>query len=248
MNGWAREIIRDNDEVICYLPDKKAVMAGHNLDISTDKNFPSLLPEQTEKLKHVYSISVRKSERIAGRSTQMLTILPKDAFRYGYRLWADDKTGLLLKTDLIGAEGKILEQFMFTAIVIGGEIADVELKPGFSGKGMVWQRAEQTSQDSKESADWVASDLPAGFEITKQMVRGIPGKPHPVTHLVFSDGLATVSVFIEKGMPAAEKDIATGMGGVHAYRTRRDNYQVTTVGEVPAVTVARIGESIHPRK
>lgn len=249
MNGWAREIIRDNDQVVCYLPDKKSVMAGHNLDISTDKNFPSLLPEQTEKLKHVYSISVHKSERIAGRPTQMLTIRPKDAFRYGYRLWADDKTGLLLKTDLIAADGKILEQFMFTTIVIGGDITDADLKSGFSGQGMEWQRAGQPDQDTTGNNNWAASDLPPGFELTKQMIRGMPGKSVPVTHLVFSDGLATVSVFIEKGMPAREKDrqIATGMGGVHAHRTRRDEYQVTTVGEVPAATVSRIGESIHRR-
>ena len=246
MNGWAREIIRDNDKVTCYLPDKKSIMAGHNMDISADKNFPSLLPAQTEKLKNVYAISVHKSERIAGRTTQMLTIVPRDAFRYGYRFWADNKTGLLLKSDLIDTDGKILEQFMFTAITIGGTIPDSELKPSYSGKGMVWQRADQTTLEVNTS-DWAAADLPHGFELTKHMVRALPGKPHPVTHLVFSDGLAAVSVFVEKEVPVNKKSerIATGMGGVHAYRTRRDDFQVTAVGEVPAITVSKIGDSVH---
>jgi len=250
MNGWAREIIRDNDQVICYLPDKKSVMAGHNLDISTDKNFPSLLPAQTEKLKSVYTISVHKSERIAGRPTQMLAIVPRDTFRYGHRLWADDKTGLLLKTDLIDADSKVLEQFMFTTIVIGGDIADADLKPSFTGKGMAWQRADEPRSATSARSEWIATDLPDGFELTRHMVRGIPGKTGPVTHLVFSDGLATVSVFIEKGMPskAGADRIATGMGGAHAYRTRFNDFQVTTVGEVPAATVSRIGDSIRPRQ
>jgi len=248
LNGWAREIIRDNDEVICYLPDKKAVMAGHRSGRPIEQTkFPSILPDKVEHLNKSYKISTRDAERIAGRPTVLVTIEPKDTYRYGYRFWADRATGLLLKSDLVDSKGKTIEQFMFTNISIGQPIKDKDLQPTYSGKGMVWHRGGGNSAEkSVDSEHWQVTNLPAGFRVTGRMMRDVPGKSHPVTHLVISDGLAAVSVFIENNVASKKNSepMVTGMGAAHAYRASMNGHQVTAVGEVPASTVELIGRSL----
>jgi len=248
LNGWAREIIRDNDEVICYLPDKKAVMAGHRSGRPIEQTkFPSILPEDVEHLNKSYQIATRKAERIAGRQTVLVVIDPRDAYRYGYRFWADKSTGLLLKSDLVDSKGKTIEQFMFTNIKIGHPIKDKDLEPTYSGKGMVWHRGGgDASEKDPRSEHWQVHDLPVGFRVTGRMLRDVPGKAHPVIHLVISDGLAAVSVFIENSVSNDKNSgpMVTSMGAAHAYRASMDGHQVTAVGEVPASTVELIGRSL----
>lgn len=249
LNGWAREIIRNNDEVVCYLPDKKAVMAGHRSGRPIEQTkFPALLPDKIDRLTKSYRISVAKAERIAGRPTMLVSIDPNDTLRYGYRFWADKGTGLLLKSDLVDSKGKTVEQFMFTDISIGKPIKDKDLQPTYSGKGMVWHRSDKEPLPNNAAAKhrWRVNDLPAGYRITERMMRSVPGKSHPVTHLVISDGLAAVSVFIEKAGSEGKKTtpMVTSMGAAHAYRASMDGHQITAVGEVPAATVERIGRSV----
>jgi sigma-E factor negative regulatory protein RseB len=248
LNGWAREIIRNNDEVVCYLPDKKAVMAGHRSGRPIEQTkFPAILPDKIEHLNKSYRISTSNAERIAGRPTVLVSIDPRDSLRYGYRFWADKSTGLLLKSDLVDSNGKTIEQFMFTDIKIGQPIKDKDLQPTYSGKGMVWHRGgNESSEKVPDSEHWQVHDLPAGFRVTGRMIRDVPGKAHPVTHLVISDGLAAVSVFIESAV-STEKNSApmvTSMGAAHAYRASMNGHQITAVGEVPATTVEQIGRSL----
>ena len=248
LNGWAREIIRNNDEVVCYLPDKKAVMAGHRSGRPIEQTkFPAILPDNIEHLNQSYKIDTKDAERIAGRPTVLVSIDPRDSLRYGYRFWADQSTGLLLKSDLVDSNGKTIEQFMFTDIKIGQPIKDKDLQPSYSGKGMVWHRGgEDSAEKVPDSEHWQVHDLPAGFRVTGRMIRDVPGKPHPVTHLVISDGLAAVSVFIESSVSQDKNSgpMVTSMGAAHAYRASMDGHQITAVGEVPASTVELIGRSL----
>lgn len=247
LNGWAREIIRNNDEVVCYLPDKKTVMAGHRSGRPIEQTkFPAILPDNIEHLNKSYKISTAKAERLAGRPTVLVSIQPRDSLRYGYRFWADKATGLLLKSDLVDSKGKTIEQFMFTDIKIGQPIKKKDLEPSYSGKGMVWHRGAESSEKMPDSGHWQMHDLPTGFRVTERMVRDIPGKPHPVTHLVVSDGLAAVSVFIENTVSKDKNSgpMVTSMGAAHAYRASMDGHQITVVGEVPAATVEQIGRSL----
>jgi len=248
LNGLAREIIRNNDEVVCYLPDKKAVMAGHRSGRPIEQTkFPAILPDNIEHLNQSYKIDTKDAERIAGRPTVLVSIDPRDSLRYGYRFWADQATGLLLKSDLVDSNGKTIEQFMFTDIKIGQPIKDKDLEPSYSGKGMVWHRGgEDSAEKVPDSEHWQVHDLPAGFRVTGRMIRDVPGKPHPVTHLVISDGLAAVSVFIENSVSPDKNSgpMVTSMGAAHAYRASMDGHQITAVGEVPASTVELIGRSL----
>ena len=148
-------------------------------------------------------------DRITNRVAQLVIIKPVDQYRYGYHLWADADTGLLLKADLLDTNGAILEQFMFTQINIGIKIPAAALAPGMTGKSMVWYREDGDTRNVSEKPGWSASQLPKGFRLSAHMTRRLPMRKQPVEHLVYTDGLAAVSVFIEK----QEKNVKPFMHG-----------------------------------
>ncbi len=248
LNGAPREIIRDANEVRCYWPDKKSIVVEYRK--ADSKGFPAILPDRVQDLDKYYSMQLGNVERITGRPAQLVIINPVDQYRYGYHLWADKDTGLLLKADLVDSKGDVLEQFMFTQISIGKKIPASALAPGMSDKDMVWYRENDTAREASEKAGWEATSLPKGFRLSMHVKRHMPMRKQPVEHLVYTDGLAAVSVFIEKQDRGA-KPFMLGprrMGALHAMGVRVDDYQITAVGEVPAQTVALIGGSVVPAK
>ncbi|BAV33833.1 sigma factor RpoE negative regulatory protein RseB [Sulfuricaulis limicola] len=246
LNGAPREIIRDQREVTCYWPDKNSVMVEYRK--ADNQSFPAILPERLQDLDNYYSIHLGNVERITGRPAQRVIVKPVDQYRYGYHLWADRETGLLLKADLLDTQGKILEQFMFTQINIGTKIPASALKPGMTGKDMVWHREEEDRKTVSTMPQWTATQLPRGFRLSAHIARQTLMRKRPVEHLVYTDGLAAVSVFVEK-RGEGTKPFMLGpsrMGAVNALGARVDDYQITTVGEVPAETIALIGGSVAP--
>ncbi len=244
LNGEAREVIRNNRDVICYLPSKKSVVIEHRK--TSQKNFPALLPHRLDRLSSFYRLRLGGSDRVARRTAQLVIIKPKDAYRYGYHLWADKKTGLLLRANLVNVKGRVVEQFMFTDINIGKKVTVADLKSSYSGKKWVWHREKEMDSDKAEEMRWKVLQLPGGFSLSRRILRNMPMGNMPVEHLVYSDGLAAISVFIEprakKGKPRMKG--VTGMGAVHAFGIVVNNHQITVVGEVPAATVALVGNSI----
>jgi sigma-E factor negative regulatory protein RseB len=185
---------------------------------------------------------------VAGRKTVSVHIRPRDAYRYGYLLWADETSGLLLKASLFDDQGGMVEQYMFTQVSIGKPISESELKPQYTAKEIVWQRADN-EPPAPSTGQWVAARLPSGFSLSARLMRKLPGRKQPVEHLVYSDGLAVVSVFIERVDAEAKPNVLSGlthMGAVHAFGKTIDGYQVTVLGEAPAKTVDMIGESVGP--
>ena len=248
LNGAPREIVRDANEVRCYWPDKNSVMVEYRK--AEGKAFPSILPERLQDLDEYYTLTLGNTERITGRVAQLVIIKPTDQYRYGYRLWADVDSGLLLKADLLDNQDTVLEQFMFTQVNIGAKIPDSALAPGMTGKSMVWYREDGDTRNVSDKPGWSASQLPKGFRLSAHMTRRLPMRKQPVEHLVYTDGLAAVSVFIEK-QEKGVKPFMQGpsrMGAVHAMSAQSGDYQITTVGEVPAATVAFIGGSVSPAK
>ncbi|MGA9032578.1 MAG: MucB/RseB C-terminal domain-containing protein [Sulfuricaulis sp.] len=248
LNGAPREIVRDANEVRCYWPDKNSVMVEYRK--AEGKAFPSILPERLQDLDEYYTLTLGNTERITGRVAQLVIIKPTDQYRYGYRLWADVDSGLLLKADLLDNQDAVLEQFMFTQVNIGAKIPASALAPGMTGKSMVWYREDGDTRNVSDKPGWSASQLPKGFRLSAHMTRRLPMRKQPVEHLVYTDGLAAVSVFIEK-QEKGVKPFMQGpsrMGAVHAMSAQSGDYQITTVGEVPAATVAFIGGSVSPVK
>ena len=244
LTGPAREVIRTNDEVRCYLPDQKSIVVEHRRANGT--SFPAIVPDRLRDLAESYVVEIGRSGRVGGRPAQGVLIMPRDDYRYGYHLWADRETGLLLKADLLNNKRRVLEQFMFTDIRIGVDIPDAALAPQTERAGMVWYRNDKEGMTQAAKPIWEARQLPKGFKLQSSLTRTMPTLAGPAEHLVYTDGLATVSVFVEKRVhgrnPATEGP--SRMGALYVLGRDVNHHHLTVVGEVPAKTVALIGSSI----
>ena len=174
---------------------------------------------------------------------------PKDGMRYGHKFWADSASGLLLKARMLSERHNVVEQFSFTQVVIGPGVTREMVQPSFNIRFPEW-RLDRFANNaiSEVESGWTVKDFPAGFHKILEMRRSKQGNSVLVTHMVYSDGLAAVSVFIE---PAATRSrIIEGLsqqGAINIY-TRTINDQVVTVlGEAPATTVMQIANSISQR-
>ncbi|MDX1488167.1 MAG: MucB/RseB C-terminal domain-containing protein [Acidiferrobacterales bacterium] len=245
LNGAAREVIRDDRQVTCYLPDRQSAFVEHRL--GREKSFPVILPERVKDLKKNYRIQLSDKGRVTGREAQSIIIRPRDEYRYGYLMWADKQSGLLLKADLVDHVGKTLEQFMFTQVDIGRRIEPYELEPAIASEGLAWYWGKTVEPNDTPAAasTWSVEQLPQGFKRIYRIMRKGATRDSTVIHLVYSDGLAAVSVFIEEAQGEKPSMIgASRMGAVHAYGNIVDGRQVIVVGEVPAATVELIGRSV----
>jgi sigma-E factor negative regulatory protein RseB len=242
LNGAAREVVRTERGVQCYFPDDQSVALQRPVGA---KGFPTIVPQRLADLDKNYAIRLGQVERVADRPAQLVIIEPKDAYRYGYRLWADQATGLLLKANLVATDHKLIEKFMFTHIRSGIAIPPADLQPKSQGKERVAQ-PEDSQPVPVQDTGWSVPGLPPGFTLSAHLQQKMGSHRHSVEHFVYSDGLAAVSVFIERVENEAKAlhGPAGGMGAVHAFGKVVDNHQVTVVGEVPAVTANMIGQSV----
>jgi sigma-E factor negative regulatory protein RseB len=252
LSGAAREVLRDRERVTCILPDSQSVVVAK----SRPRQFPhSKLFDSETGFARFYTMSVGGGGRIAGRETRLVTVQPHDVFRYGYRLWLDRDTDLLLKSELIDENGDVAEQLVYTNIELPETIPDELLEPGISGDGYTWYRdtdgqpaAGAEAAGESAAPGWYPAWLPEGFTMSDHARDPILESRDPVEHLVYSDGLASLSVFIERlsttGKPLDGLD---SMGAVHAYGAMVDEFQITVVGEVPAATVTRVAGSVTRR-
>ncbi len=249
LSGAAREVIRDSESVTCILPDSQTVVVAK----SRPRSFPySKLFASGTGFSTFYTLKAERGERVAGRHTQLVTVDPHDRYRYGYQLWMDRDMGLLLKSELIDEQGEIIEQLVYTNIDLPASIPDDLLEPAISGAGYTWYNDDRSAPMIASAADsepdWYPGWLPDGFELSDVARDPILASRDPVEHLVFSDGLASVSVFIEQ-LGAASEPLAglDTMGAVNAYGRMVEGYQITVVGEVPAITVERVSRSVARR-
>ena len=245
LNGAAREVIRSNDTVTCINPDGKQINVSQR---PLGRGFPSDLPRRLRSATPFYELKMGDEDRIAGKLTQKLEIKPVDNYRYGYRLWMDKETDLLLKSELIDDNNEVLETFEFTDIQTGIDIPNSALKAQMSGNEMIMHRTEpgeMTTQDLAAFSNWQANWLPEGFTLVAHQNRLRANNGAHIEQRVYSDGLSSVSVFIEK-MRAQHNHFHGGshMGAVNAFGSVIHAHFVTVVGEVPAVTVEKIGSAI----
>lgn len=245
LDGPPREIIRNNDEVMYFLQDQKIVKIEKR---KVKASFPALLiPSQFSSLAENYHI--RKSEplRIIGYDCESFVLEPKDNLRYGHKLWADSNTGLLLKAKMVNEKNEVIEQFSFIQLKIGGPINKEAVKPSYSPIPSDWLLDRSGLNIQSQDTGWSVKNQPVGFKKVSEMKRNFSGKS-AVSHLVFSDGLAAVSVFVEPIPDKAQAlKIIQGLsqhGALNVYTKPLNDYLVTVVGEAPAVTVMQIGNSV----
>ncbi len=245
LDGSGREVIRSGDTVTCVLPDKKSVVVDKS---RPDSEFPPTFPLKIEQLSRFYTFHFGKPGMVAGQNAVNLKIQPKDGYRYAHSLWIDKKTGLLLKDHLIDDNGKIVEQFMFTQISYPNVIEKVRLISDNKNKKFKWFKAKapDSNNEVNKSMSWKVTAVPPGFVPGVKRHHKMTMSAMPVEHFMFSDGLSSVSVFVEKQMKKSKNLIGgSTMGAVHAYGRAIGKYHVTVVGEVPHATVKMIADSVQ---
>jgi sigma-E factor negative regulatory protein RseB len=245
MDGSGREFIRKGAQLICYLPDQHMVLVEKTPDVTL---LLTGLPRIDASAAGQYGITELARTRVSGRDARVIAIAPTDQLRYGYRVWIDEATAMPLKTQLRDSQGGVLEQIIFTSLNMLAHIPKSELEPAVDAHGYRWVRRDSEPVDSSAlTVSWEANTLPAGFHMTASARQMLPSGP--VEHLVFSDGLASVSVFVEMGRAdggsSAREDDAATLGTSSAYSTVAEGYRVTAVGEVPPETVRVIARAIH---
>jgi sigma-E factor negative regulatory protein RseB len=246
LDGPGREFIREGNEVTCYFPDKRTVLVERR---APDGPLLGTLPSLGNGNATVYEIRGGERERLLGRKTRVVALHPRDEFRYGYRLWIDEETSMPLKTQLCNQSGEVIEQIVFSTIDLPERIPDAMFKPQVDASNYRWQRAERHASRTTAPALWEAMRLPPGFRMAKRSAQALPGSSEPVDHTVYTDGVASVSVFVERRK--ADSQPAEGparVGSSSAFSTVVDGHQVTAVGEVPPATVELIAKQVKSTK
>ncbi len=244
LTGSAREVLRDDESVTCIMPDSKSVMVGQ----SRARQLLPMVPQDLDPLLRYYRFELLGEDRMAGFKAHTVAITPRDEYRYGYRFWIDQDSKLLLKSDLTAADGTPIEQVMFTRLDIGKTISDAALEPSLTGKGYAWYHQsgeEAAALPETGEARWSVGRLPDGFSMTHYQRKRMQPEGQDTEHMVFSDGLATVSVYVESlASENARFTGLSGMGAMNAFGAVVDDHQITVVGEVPALTVEMMARSV----
>ena len=236
LDGTPRQFLRINNDVYCHLPDGKHVRLERN---APRRFFPALLPVQPATLLAYYDAKLGGIERVAGRPCQVVMLEPRDGYRYAYNLWLDKQTGLPLKSRIVNQNGSVVSMFVFSEIQVG-RAPDAEL----FRNDMAGKLIQKASLDQPARVAWNVTP-PPGFEQVQAAVRALPGKQEPVTHLVFSDGLSVLSMFVEPINPRIQRMHGlSAEGAIGVYAREVDGYSVTTLGEVPNTALIETGNSV----
>ena len=238
--GEDQIIFRKNGQVTTIFPIQKRITVSAEMGHNSKGPLHPALPKNRDKLKQLYHLKLGSQARVANKITQIVQMIPRDKHRYGYTFWLDKQSGLLLKCDLINNRGRVLEQLMYSDI----ELLDAapqnqidETKLAAYKKVMLSNKADVTSKK------WHAENIPAGFVMTRSVKNVDKNSSY---HVVYSDGMASVSVFIEPTRKNQKHRAGgTSMGPVNVYSSFINNAHVTAIGEVPASTVRMIAQSMH---
>lgn len=251
LDGSGREIIRDNDKVKCVLQNERTVVVERRPDQTPLR---ATLPQYDDSLDAYYHIVAESRARVINRDAQVVAVKPRDGFRYGYRLWLDVASGLPLRSDLVNESGDVVERIVFTSLTVGADIPDEELEPSIApDENYAWfvegdEPPTATPSTDGATVSWEAAQLPPGFILSTADRKRLGGSGSQVEHHVYTDGLASVSVFVESRQAGeAPMEGVSTIGAANAFATTVKNHQVTVVGEVPVNTVRLIGNSLQPR-
>jgi sigma-E factor negative regulatory protein RseB len=247
--GQAREVYRQGDNIVILRPHNQTMVIekrrGQNL-------FPAMIPTEIQAIKASYTAELAGMDEIAGREAQIIDLIPNDSYRYSYKIWADTQYGLLLKMALVDNKKQILEQIAFNQV----STLDTQDTNWFEPRIDVTKRYVTKSYDQQDAAtrnqvhsNWFVTDLPVGYVKVDHRALVVSGKNTTVDQMIFSDGIGSVSVFIEpltKGM--RPKTGHMQMGSTNMCANVLEGHQVTVVGEVPEATVMQIAKAVSLKK
>jgi sigma-E factor negative regulatory protein RseB len=247
LDGPEREVIRLNEEVAVYLPGSKTIKLVQR---KARRFFPALLSSNPDVYAENYTITMGPTERVAGHDCRGLLFEPKDQMRYSRWFCAEQQSGLILKTSLKDERGVKLEQMAFTQLIMGRpQVKREHVKPSYPDAKQRWHTDIAPLDDLVPAeSGWAVMNPPSGFRKVHEMKRVMPNKTVPIFHQVLSDGLASVSIFIEPLLPNTKPPLGPShQGAVNTYIAATGENLITVMGEVPGVTVQQIAQTLKPQ-
>lgn len=230
---------RSGDETHCFYSDQRLVRIEKR---RVGRSFPALVPQHLASIVEHYDLRVAEVERIAGHEAQALVLQPRDGLRYGHKFWVESTTGLLVKARMNDEKGQPVEQFFFTQLDLQPRLARDQMQPPSTEGWTVL-----TSDPRPSEGTWALGPLPPGFRKVSEMRRQRQGSGEAMTHIVVSDGMASLSVFIE-GPPTRKVNAGPSQQGPLNIFTRvAGEYVVTVLGEVPPKTLVQVAEAVSSR-
>ena len=245
LDGPAREVIRQSGEVRCYYPDSKLV----RIEPRTFRNaFPSISPQQLASLTQYYVVKRGEPGRIAGREAQGWQFTPRDNLRYGHEFWTDPSTGMLLKARTLNERGEVVQQFAFIELTVGAKLDRDAAKPTWEIAPSDWQVKQTKMGGPTDIVDtgWQVGKVPPGFVKIVEGRRNVRER-FDLLQIVYSDGLVSISVFIDTRRSAPHQLGRAQQGGLNQFSVKKDEYVITALGEAPAETVRMIATSVARR-
>lgn len=245
LTGAPRSTIRHNSDVITFAPEHKVAWVDKRESLGV---FPELLRTPSNSIPDFYSVSESGVERVAGHLADVVQIAPRDGLRFGYRIWSEKKTGLVVKLQTLGEQGSVLEQVAFSELQLDAPVRMDKLKR-LMGDTRGYEVHRQTLRKTTPEAEgWRLKEPVPGFQSmschTREDDSGAAGAA-PM-QWVFSDGLASVSLFVEHFDPqrhGAEKSAVTG--ATQSLTKRIGAYWLTALGEVPPATLKRFASALE---
>lgn len=245
LDGKPQEIIRTNDQVYCYIPSSKTLLVEKRVERD---HFPGLLNASANEVANNYSIKRGQTDRVAGMDCETITLTPKDSLRYGYKLWADKQSGLLLKAQTLDEKGGVIEQIAFSTIQINLPFDSAQIKPSYSVAPDWTIERSQPGRHGVLLDQWQITNPPAGFKRVNALKRTV-GKHQNVSQIVLSDGLAAISIFIEMASAAPVQQEGSNSQGAVSMTTRRlGDYWITVIGEAPPSAIKQVAYSLQLKK
>ncbi|MEK8049916.1 MucB/RseB C-terminal domain-containing protein [Ideonella sp. DXS22W] len=251
LDGKPRLQYRHNEQTLTVWPGSKLAVAEQDDPVS---EFPALPRGGGQRVLEQYELRALGEERVAGHDAQVLLLKPRDELRFAQRLWAERETGLLLRADLMGRNGEVLESTAFTDLRIGGRLAATADSILAAMRKLEGYRVVNASavRTEPEAEGWRLGRQIPGFQLVACTRRPLDAADReskaPVLQAVFSDGLAQVSVFIEAYDAQRHKQaMRTQLGATQTLTSRRGDWWVTVVGEVPLATAQQF-ETLFERR
>lgn len=240
LNGPGREIVRVGNKVSFFEPNVPAYSLESDI---INGPIPAILFHQPLELEDAYNFVLVGRSRISGRSTQQVRIVCKDKSRYGFNLWLDQETGLLLKMDMVDSQGKIIEQIQTTSLNVTEQPAEIFLRI----EEAKLPEVVQTNAHNLESHQWHLDWLPEGMIEVKRDTHRLSVTGQIVDYILLSDGLVDVSVYLQQGDMAETGKNLYRHGAETYYSYHQGPLEITIVGKLPVQTADRIAQSLSIR-
>lgn len=237
LTGERSEVIRDDREVVCILPGTPPTRFANRTDLRLLPLVPNL-----DDLGAQYGIALGGADRVAGYDARIVDIVPRDPFRYGYRLWLERDNQLVLRSAVLDLARHPIAEFMFVALDIGAKPSETDLVPAVDVGGAL--PAGDAESPGGTMPRWLVRGAPAGFRLVRTQQPA--GASNDIEHLVYTDGIASVSVYIEPLAPNAKASAAaTTQRGVLSVHTEDANgLRITALGDVPPATVQAMARDV----